>query len=164
MASLVRWDPFQDLVSLQRDVGRLMADLGGWMTPVSRRQLEGERMMLTPTVDIKRRGEDMVIRAEIPGVKPEDIDIAVTQNMLTLKGVRHEEHETKDEDYYVRESSVGTFERSLRLPEGADLDHVKADFRDGILEITVPKAAQAAPETHHVAITTHGAKEPTEHH
>lgn len=164
MTSLVRWDPYRDLVSIERDVGRLMSGLGGWMAPMPRRLFEGERLLMTPTVDVMRRGEDLVIRAEVPGVKPEEIDISVTESVLTLKGERREEHETKEEDYYLRESSWGTFERSIRLPEGADVDHVKAESRDGILEITVPKAAHMEPETRHVAITTHSAKEPTEHH
>lgn len=164
MVSLVRWDPFSDLVNVQRDMGRLVSDMGGWMMPTPRRHLEAESVLLTPTIDVMRRGDDMLIRAEIPGVKPEEIDISVTGNMLTLKGERREAHETKDEDYYIRESSWGSFERSLRLPEGARVDHIRAEFHDGILEITVPKAAHTAPETRHVAITAPPAKELKEHH
>jgi len=164
MASLVRWDPFQDLAAVQRDMGRMFNDLGGWMMPWPRRHLEGEMLMLTPTVDVLRRGEDMLIRAELPGVKPDELDISVTQNTLTIKGGRREEHETKDEDYYVRESSFGTFERTIRLPEGAEIDHIKAEFTDGVLEITVPKAAPTEPETHHVAISAPPVEEPTKHH
>jgi HSP20 family protein len=164
MVSLVRWDPFADLASVQRDMGRLVSDLGGWEIPAPRRLLENEALMLTPTIDVMRRGADMLVRAEIPGVKPEEVDISVTGNMLTLKGERREEHETKDEDFYMRESSYGTFVRTLRLPEGAEVDHIKAEVRDGILEITVPKAAHVAPETHHVAITAAPATEHPEHH
>ena len=165
MASLVRWDPLQDLVAIQRDVGRMFNDLGGWTMPLPRRRMEGETLMLTPTVDVLRKGEDMVVRAELPGVKPEELDISVTENMLTIKGERHEEHEAKEEDYYVRESSFGTFERTLRLPEGAEIDHIKAEFTDGILEITVPKAAhKEEPTTHHVEISAHPEAEPTPHH
>lgn len=163
MESLVRWDPFNDLVSLQRDMGRLFADLGGWALPL-RHRTETESVVLSPTVDVMRRGDDMVVHAEIPGVKPEEIDISVTGEMLTLKGERHQERETKDEDYYVRERSWGTFERSLRLPPGAEVDHITAEFRDGVLEITVPKAAISAPATHHVAVTTPPAEEHPEHH
>jgi len=163
MESLVRWDPFNDLVSLQRDMGRLFSDLGGWVVP-TRRRAEGETVMLTPTIDVIRHGEDMVIRAEIPGVKPEHIDISVTDDMLTLKGERHEEHEMTDEDYYVRERSWGTIGRSLRLPVGAEVNRITAEFRDGVLEITVPKAAHVAPETHHVTITAPPATEHPEHH
>jgi len=164
MPSLVRWDPFQELVTVQRDAGRMFNDLGGWMLPFPRRQFEAENLMLTPTVDVIRRGEDMLIRAELPGVKPGDLDISVTENLLTLKGERREEHETKDEDYYVRETSWGTFERTLRLPEGADVDHIGAEFADGVLEITVPKAAHKAPETHRVEVATHIVEEPSKHH
>ncbi len=162
MESLVRWDPFNDLASLQRDMSRLFSDLGGWVLP-TRRVLPGEAL-LTPTIDVIREGEDLLIRAEIPGVKPEDVDISVTEDMLTLKGERREERETKDEDYYVRERSYGTFQRSLRLPAGAEVKRIKAGFRDGVLEITVPKAAHVAPETHHVAITTPPATKGKEHH
>ena len=120
--------------------------------------------MMTPTIDVIRQGEDMVIRAEIPGVKPEEIDISVTDNMLTLKGERSEEHETKEEDYYVRERSWGTFERTLRLPSSAEIDHIKAEVHDGVLEVTVPKAAKEAPETRHVEVTAAPTIEHSEHH
>ena len=159
MVSLVRWDPLADLATMRRDMG-----LGGWVMPTSRRLFETEPLMLTPTIDVVRHGDDLVIRAEVPGVKPEEIDISVTENMLTLKGERREEHEAKDEDYYVRESSYGTFERSVRLPEDAEVDHIRAEVRDGILEITVPKAAHIEPETRHVAITAPPATEHPEHH
>ena len=162
MASIVRWDPFQDLVSVQRNLGRMFGDLSGWAVP--RRSLEEGAMMLTPTVDVIRRGEDLVFRAELPGVKPEELDISVTQNMLTLKGERREEHETKEEDYYMKESSFGTFERMLRLPEGADVDHIKAEFANGILEVTIPRAAKTEPETHHVTVSTPQAEESTTQH
>lgn len=165
MVSLVRWDPFGDLATMRHDMGRLVSDLGGWALPTPLRHIQTESMMLTPTIDVMRRGEDMLVRAEIPGVKPEEIDISVTENTLTLKGERREEHETRDEDYYVRESSYGTFERSLRLPEGAQVDRIHAEVHDGILEITVPKAAHIAPETRHVAISAPPAKEQhKEHH
>jgi len=121
-------------------------------------------MMLTPTVDVIRRGEDLVFRAELPGVKPEELDISVTQNMLTLKGERREEHETKEEDYYMKESSFGTFERMLRLPEGADVDHIKAEFANGILEVIIPKAAKTEPETRHVTVSAPESEESTTHH
>ena len=162
MASIVRWDPFQDLVSVQRDLGRMFGDLSGWVVP--RRSLEEGAMMLTPTVDVIRRGEDLVFRAELPGVKPEELDISVTQNMLTLKGERREEHETKEEDYYMKESSFGTFERMLRLPEGADVDHIKAEFANGILEVIIPKAAKTEPETRHVAVSAPESEESTTQH
>lgn len=165
MASLVRWDPLRDLVAIQRDVGRMFNDLGGWTMPVARRGMAGEMLMLTPTVDVLRKGEDLLIRAELPGVKPEELDISVTENMLTIKGERHEEHETEEEDYYVRESSYGTFERSLRLPEGAETDHIKAEFKDGILEITVPKAAhEEEPKTRHIEVAAHPSEEVPQQH
>ena len=102
--------------------------------------------------------------AEIPGVKPEEIDISVTDNMLTLKGERREEHETKDEDYYVRERSWGTFERTLRLPPTAEVDHIRAEVHDGVLEITVPKAAHEAPETRRIEVKAAPVEEHPEHH
>ena len=162
MTALTRWDPFRDLVNLQRDLGRIVGDLG----VVAPRRWEFGPIALGMSVDIIQKGEDVVIRAEMPGVKPEDIDISVAEGMLTLKGERREEGEVKEEDYLIRETSFGSFERTMRLPEGVKPDSIHAEYRDGILEVTLPHARELAePTAVHIPVETQEAKQiPAEAH
>ena len=165
MSSLVRWDPFRDLFTLQRDMDRLFSGMG--YTPSMMTTAPGRTTTLPtlPAMDVFTRGEDMVVRAELPGIKAEDVEIEVTEGVLTLTAERHEKTEVEEKDYIVHESSFGTFERSLRLPEGAVVDTIHAEYTDGILEITVPGAAALEhPKSHKIAIETHAAPELTEHH
>jgi HSP20 family protein len=163
MSSLVSWDPFRDLFTLQRDVDRLFSGMG--YTPTSTPHTPAMLTPMLPTMDVFTRGEDLVIHAELPGIKAEDVEISVTEGVLTVSGKRYEKKEVKEEDYIVHETSFGTMERSLRLPEGAAVDTIHAEYTDGILEITVPGgAALEHPKSHKIAIETHGAPELTEHH
>lgn len=93
-----------------------------------------------PRVDIKRTGDDMQIRAELPGMKPEDVDLEVSDGVLTIKGERQKESESEDEGWLVRESSYGSFMRSVALPESVDPSSITADYHDGVLEMRIPKA------------------------
>lgn len=138
--TLARWNPLQDLASLQHEMDRLAAGFG---LPMRVGSTEVEASVLMPSVDIMNRGDDMVIRADIPGVNPESVDISVTDSMLTLKAERQESHETKDEDYVVRERIYGAFERTIRMPRGVDPSSIHAEFNDGVLEIVVPGGAKA---------------------
>ncbi|HEY5540508.1 MAG TPA: Hsp20/alpha crystallin family protein [Coriobacteriia bacterium] len=147
--SITHWNPLQDMASLQHEVDRLATGLG---LPLRFGAMETESVAM-PSIDIMTRGEDMVIRADIPGVAPGDVDISVTDHMLTLKAERHEEHETKDEDYMVRERTWGAFERIMRLPRDVASDSIHAEFMDGVLEIVVPGGAKATErEAVHVPV------------
>lgn len=149
MAALMRWDPFGDLFALPREVDRFF----DWTTPVRSLRGEVDTKMLVPTMDVLSRGDDMVVRVELPGIDPSAVDISVTEGMLSITGERSEEHETTDEDYMLRESSWGRFERRIGLPKGVDPDTLHADFKDGVLEVTIPGAkAIEEPKTHHIAI------------
>jgi len=157
MTTLMRWDPMRDLWGMQRDLDRLMSAFTTVSSPSSR-TLETTKVTI-PTMDVVRRGSDLVLHAEMPGIKPEDIDISVANGTLVLKGERHFDTETKEEDYVVRETSYGSFERSLRLPEGLDPKTVHAEYRDGILEIVVPGgAAPLEASAIHVPVTAHEPK------
>jgi HSP20 family protein len=90
-----------------------------------------------PQVDVLRRGEELVVRADLPGLKKEDISVDVADNILTIRGERREERQEEREGYYWHERRAGSFYRSIPLPEGADADHAQARFSDGVLEITV---------------------------
>lgn len=163
MASIVRWDPIRDYAGLQHGVDRLFRDVGLWRTPLS---TVSETGAIVPTIDVFTRGEDLVMRAELPGISADDVDISVTDGVLTVSAERHEETRVDEQDYLVRESRWGTMRRSMRLPEGADVSKIHATYSDGILEITMPSAAPSETRTHKIAIETpvSGSKELTEHH
>jgi HSP20 family protein len=136
-STITRWNPLADLAALQREMDRMWTGIGVPM----RSSAETEATIVMPSIDIMSRGQDMVIRADIPGATPENVDISVTDSMLTLKAHREESHETKDEDYVVRERSWGTYQRTMRLPRGVDPNSIHADFNDGVVEIVVPGGA-----------------------
>jgi HSP20 family protein len=102
----------------------------------------GQWQGLSPSVDILEDEKDIVVRAEIPGVTKEDLNVTLEDGVLTISGETKEEKETKKKQIYRSERSYGSFTRSFRLPEALDQDKVKAQFKDGILEIRVPKTAE----------------------
>ncbi len=105
---------------------------------------KGEEFM--PKMDIFEKDDKYVVKAEMPGIKPENVDISIIGDLLTLKGEKKEEAETKEDDYYRREMSYGSFVRSIRLPSSIDVDKVSASCEDGVLEINLPKAGVVEPK------------------
>ena len=157
--SIMRWDPFGELMRMQRDMDRIFSRVGA--APSARE--EGGGMAWMPKIDVKAKGDDIVVRAELPGVDPEGVDIEVTDGVLSIRGERASDEETEGEGWLIRESSYGSFERSMVLPEGVKAEDIKADYRDGILEIHVPKALESAkPKTTKVAIGSGGGDPGTE--
>jgi HSP20 family protein len=150
--AMVRWDPFSEMMTVQRDMNRLFSSLG---MPLYKG--DGERVAWMPTLDVIRRGDDLVIRAELPGVRPQDVDVSVTDDMLTIKGKRDEKAEYREGQYLRKESSYGTFERQVMLPQGIGAQDISAGYADGILEITVRNAGKASqPQTQHIPISGAG--------
>lgn len=98
-----------------------------------------EREMTFPALDMMDKGDRIVVRAEMPGVDKKDIDISVTDDMLTIKGESKKETEVEEENYYCSERSFGSFSRVVRLPAAVKADKVKASLKDGVLDITLPK-------------------------
>ena len=92
------------------------------------------------------REDKVVIKAELPGMSKEDIDISITGNVLTIKGEHEVEEEVKDEDYYCCERYRGTFYRAIQLPSGLETDKIEANYENGVLEITLPKAPEVKPK------------------
>jgi HSP20 family protein len=111
--------------------------LGEWPFRFWRRPAEAEAWM--PDVDVFEKNGKVVIRTDLPGMRPEDIDVSVEGDLLTIKGHREEEKEVKEEDYYCSERATGDFLRTVRLPEGAAPDKVDAHYENGVLEVTIPK-------------------------
>jgi HSP20 family protein len=110
-----------------------------WLAP----RLTGEARGWAPAVDIIDKKDEIVLRADVPGLEQKDIHVDVDHGMLTIRGERREEREAKEEDYYCCERWAGSFSRTMTLPSGIDPDKVKATFKNGVLEVHVPKSAQA---------------------
>jgi len=100
----------------------------------------------SPAVDMYDNKNEIVVKAEVPGVDKDDLNISISDNMLTIKGETKKEEETKEEDYYYSERSYGSFMRVLNLPAKVNEKKIKASFKDGVLEIHMPKAAESKPK------------------
>lgn len=145
--AIMRWDPYGEALKMQRDMDRIFSRLGS---------TEGTGVEATawmPRINVKRSGDDLAVNVELAGIKPEDVDIEFTEGVLTISGERKAATEREGEGWMIRESSYGSFERSIALPESVDPASIKADFHDGMLEIHVPRAMEAArPKTTKIAI------------
>lgn len=141
--AIVKWDPFRDMLTLRDRMDRLFED------SLSRLRDSEEDIMHTtwsPAVDIYETAGSLVIKAEIPGVDKNDISVEVKDNSLYLKGERKFEKDIKEENYHRMERSYGSFTRVFSLPTTVDQDKVKASFKNGVLEITIPKIEEAKPK------------------
>ncbi len=146
---LQAWRPFENL---RREVDRLFDDFSGgmWRSPFARSFFDVEPFRrgegtfgAVPAVDVTQTDKGYEITAELPGLAEKDIDVKLANGILTIRGEKRNEKEEKNKDYYVRERSFGSFERSFQLPEGVDADKINASFNKGVLTIMVPKSAQA---------------------
>jgi len=99
-----------------------------------------ERSRFMPSVDIKENKKSLVVKAEIPGMDAKDIDLSIEKDILTISGERTDEKEEEDENYYRKETSYGSFRRCVRLPVEVEADKIKADYKNGVLKVTLPKA------------------------
>jgi HSP20 family protein len=138
--STIRWEPYRDLVSLQERMNRLFND------SLSRWSGEETYGSWTPPVDIFEKNESLVILAELPGLRREDIDISVEGGTLTLRGERRRDNEVKEESYYRVERRYGVFARSFSLPTSVDAEKIQATYSGGLLRIELPKAEEARPK------------------
>jgi HSP20 family protein len=116
--------------------GRLFRE---WPFP----RLFGEGRAFAPAVDMLDRKDEVILRADLPGLEQKDLDVTVAEGVLTIRGERGAEKEVKEEDYYCCERWAGSFERSLSLPSGVDADKIQATFKNGILEVHLPKGEKA---------------------
>jgi HSP20 family protein len=101
----------------------------------------------SPAIDLYQTDKEVVVKAVLPGVKADDVQINLTGEVLTIRGETNQEEEKKDKSWHIREQRWGAFERSVRLPSDVMSDQATADFENGILTITLPKAAEAKPKT-----------------
>lgn len=132
----------RDLSSLHREMDELFRRTFGSFLHEKETDAEAGRLMI-PAVDTFVKGHTYHIKAELPGISKDDIDVSIDGNILTLKGERKSDRETKQEDYYLRETRYGSFVRRFDLPVGANTDDIHAAFENGVLEITLPIDKQA---------------------
>src|SRR5437867_653353 len=132
--ALVRWEPFRELAALQNEMGRWMTQLGG-MTPGNGQQSS----TWLPAVDVWESENELVLSFDLPGIPEDKISVELDDNVLTVSGEREREQEHTDDRFYRYERRFGQFSRSVTLPTGVQEDDIKAEYKDGVLEIRVPK-------------------------
>jgi HSP20 family protein len=140
MANLTRWDPVREMAGMRDEMGRIFDDFFS-RSPIS---YEGYGTM---ELDMMQTEDDVVVKASMPGVKPDDIDISVSGDTLTIRGETKSEEEVKKADYHLHEIRQGSFARSVLLPCPVVSDKAKAEFENGILKLTLPKAEEVKPKT-----------------
>ncbi len=140
MSNLIRWEPARDFMTLREAMDHLFDD--AFTRPLSMR--DGWSV---PAVDMYQTDDDVVVKATIPGFKADDVQINVTGDILTLRGEVKREEEKKDKAWHIREQRWGSFERSIALPTAVVADKARAEFENGILTVTLPKAEEVKPKT-----------------
>jgi HSP20 family protein len=137
--AIVRWDPVRELDSLQSDMNRLFDGFFG------DRAGSGQHRRWIPAMDLVETEDHLVLRADLPGIREEDVNIEIKDGALTVSGERKSEHEEKGEGFFRVERSFGSFSRSMTLPQGIDTDAVSAQFDRGVLEVKIPKPEERKP-------------------
>ena len=141
--NIVRWNPIGDMYSATNHINRLFEDV---FYPMGRGEIDSGLWSWNPVADTYDRDDHFVIKAELPGVDKKDIVIDVKDGVLTLKGERTYDNEVTDDKYYRKERAYGKFERSFALPVNVDADKIKAEYKDGVLEIEIPKPEEHKPK------------------
>lgn len=141
MSNIIRWEPAREMMTLREAMDRLFDD--AFTRPLS---LSGNTWSV-PAVDMYQTDNEVVVKAALPGIKADEVQLNVTGEVLTIKGEIKQENETKEKAYYIREQRWGAFERSIVLPTEVVADKAKADFENGVLTITLPKAEEVKPKT-----------------
>jgi HSP20 family protein len=150
--ALIRWEPARELQSLQQEMNRLFGTF--FDSPAGATGNGGALRRWIPAMDLVETGDHFVLRADLPGVAEEDVNVELEDNVLTIAGERRGEHEDQAEGYYRIERATGGFARSLTLPEGIDPASIDASFSNGVLEVRIPKPEERKPRR--VAISVGG--------
>ena len=149
--AIVTWEPFRDLVAVQDRLNRVF-DEAFRGAPRGSNEDSALGGQWAPAVDIFEHEGNLVLKAELPGIEPKDVDVSVENNVLTLRGERKFETEVKRDKYHRVERVYGTFSRSFTLPNVVDTDKIKADYKDGVLQVTLPQREEAKPKQIQVAV------------
>ena len=139
MSNLIRWEPAREMMTLREAMDRLFDD--AFTRPLSLRDAWS-----VPAIDMYQTDDEIVVKAALPGIKPDEVQINVTGEVLTLKGEMKHEEDKKEKAWHIHEQRWGSFERSIVLPTDVVSDKTKAEFENGILTITLPKAEEVKPK------------------
>ncbi len=139
MTTLSRWDPFQDMLSLREAMNQLLED-----SVVQPRTSHGQPGFV-PAMDLSETTDAFIVEASVPGLKANDLNITIEDNILTISGELHEEDERKERNYHRIERRFGKFERRVALPTSVKADAVNASLNEGILHLEIPKAEEVKP-------------------
>ena len=142
--AIMRWEGLRDLLSLQERMNRVFDESARGVG--HGREEDWTTGTWAPAVDIYEQGTDLVLKAELPGVDSKDVDVRIENNVLTLKGERKVDSEVKHDHYHRVERAYGAFTRAFTLPTSVDTTKVKADFKDGVLRIVLPKREESKPK------------------
>jgi HSP20 family protein len=149
MSTLIRWDPFRNVNTLQEQFNRLFE------SNFSNRGSENTAITTwAPAVDIYETENELVVKADLPDIDEKDLDVRVENNMLTIRGERKFEQSVKEDNYLRVERSYGSFSRSFSLPNTVNTEAVKAEYKNGVLTVGLPKRAEAKPKQVKVNVTT----------
>ena len=141
MANMVRWDPFREMMSLREAMDSLFEN--AMIQPSTGGQQSG---IWGFPLDVTENEDNIMVKASIPGVNPEDLDVTVNGDVLTIKGETRHDEEKKNERYYLHERRFGRFERSIQLPTSVKTDAVQAEYQNGVLTLTLPKSEEVKPK------------------
>jgi len=136
---LSKWEPFRDMLSLRADMDRLFKSLFGEVP-------EEREGFWAPVMDIEEDNDNIMVKAEIPGMKKEDIKVSVRNNVLMISGERKQEKEIKNKTYHRIERYYGKFSRTIALPSEVETDKIKASYKDGVLMVILPKPESKKPQ------------------
>jgi HSP20 family protein len=139
MATITRWDPFQDMLSLREAMNQLMEE--SFVRPASGRNGQA----FVPALDLSETAEGYLVEAAVPGLKPEDLEITVENNVLTIKGETRQEVDDKQRNFHRIERRFGSFQRTVGLPTTVKADAIKAELTNGVLRLEIPKAEEVKP-------------------
>ena len=141
--ALVRWEPFRELAALQNEMGRWMNQMAGGTTPGGNGQSTSNWL---PAVDVWETENELVLSFDLPGIPEDKIAVELDENVLTVSGERDRTQEHSSDRFYRFERRFGTFARSVTLPQGVNEEAIQAAYRDGVLEIRVPKPEEQKPK------------------
>jgi len=145
MKGLTPWRPIRELETIQRRMDDLFERLTGrFVGPGEREQSVWGSEALAPAIESHVDKDTLIVKADLPGIDPKEVSLSVTGNQLTIEGERKREEKKEEKDYFYRELAYGKFVRTLTLPEGVDTDKIKASYKNGVLEITMPAPKQIA--------------------
>jgi len=152
--AIIKWSPFREFTDLKREMDSLFDEFFGRRALPSRRAKPSRASgVYFPPVDVYEKADEIVIKVGIPGVKKEDLEVSLLENTLTIKGQRSKDAEVREEDYYYLEQHYGSFSRSITFPVELDPEGMKASYKDGVLEIIIPKSKKEKPKEIEVRVS-----------